>query len=262
MASMQEAPWLRVAKQLPIGGSCRFRCCGTTKAAVLFNKVASWEGYCHRCKTNFFERKEYVRQVAVVPDKPVSVAPADVINLTDATAQTRQNVYAFLASKGLMPEMVENLKWSDQARRIIFPLFADISIARAMTAHQNPKWIQYNGRSTFATVPQKPQHVQGIVLTEDYLSALKVAHVSKHYGSDNVLVSSLLGTRLDAKLKVWIIENEIPVQLWLDGDAAGYDGIKRIKRLLKPYVPVADFTIDGLDPKDMSVQQILEGLSR
>lgn len=258
---MIDAPWLRACKRLPVGGVERFRCCGPDKAAVLFNHPGSWEMYCHRCKSAPKERKQFVQVVVQQDTRPVQPAPADVMSIADVRPEVQSQVYAFLVSKGLMPDMVEDVQWSDLAKRMVFPVSSGLSLGRAMMPWQNPKWIQYNGRSSFAPIHPKNQPVQGIVLTEDLLSAKKVAYASNHFGSGNILCVALLGTRLDSKLKVWIAEHGWPVLLMLDGDEAGYSGVKRIRRELRPFVQVQDFAVDGKDPKDLTIAVILEALN-
>lgn len=259
---MIEAPWLRACKRLPVGGSARIRCCGRDKAAVIYNKEASWEMYCNRCKQPQYQRKQYVQQVSVVPERPVQPAPADEIRIKDARAETQSQIYAWLVSKGLMPDMVPDLRWSDKARRMIFPVSSALSLGRGMSPLQNPKWIQYGGRSTFGMC-QPRLAPRAIVLTEDLLSAYKVQHVINKYSTGDILCVALLGTRLDSKLKLFIAEQHWPVLLMLDGDAAGYDGIKRIRRELKAFtgLSVGEFTQSGDDPKDMDIATILGGLN-
>lgn len=259
---MIEAPWLRACKRLPVGGSARIRCCGRDKAAVIYNKEASWEMYCNRCKQPQYQRKQYVQQVSVVPERPVQPAPADEISIKDARAETQTQVYAWLVSKGLMPDMVPDLRWSDKARRMIFPVSSALSLGRGMSPLQNPKWIQYNGKSSFAYVAPL-NAIRGIVLTEDLLSAYKVAYVSNHYGAGDIVVCAMLGTRLDSRLKLMIAENNWPTLLMLDGDDAGYAGVKRVRRELQAFsgVHVRDFIVAGNDPKDLSSIEILRGLN-
>ena len=259
---MIDAPWLRACKRLPVGGSARIRCCGRDKAAVIYNKEASWEMYCNRCKQPQFERKQYVQQIKHVVERPVQPAPADLICIRDASAEVQNMAYSLLASKGIMPEMVEDMLWSNASKRLVFPISSALYLGRAMTPAQHPKWVQYNGKSSFGYIAPKTQPVQGIVLTEDLLSAKKVAHASNRFGSGTIVVVALLGTRLDKRLKLLIAENNWPVLLMLDGDEAGWDGIKRIRRELKAFsgLRIGEHTVPGLDPKDMQVDSILEAV--
>ena len=257
---MHDAPWLRIAKRLPVGGQQRFRCCGSDNAAVAFNNPDAWSGYCHRCKEPMYQRKQYAEFVQVEPERPVQAAQADVKRITDASQYEQELAYKFLISKGIMPDMVPDLHYSASARRLVFPLSPALSIARATQDWQKPKWIQYGGKSAFAMC--KPLHdVKRIVLTEDYLSALKVQYAANKFGDGTALAISLLGTRLDKRLKLLIAEQKLPVLLMLDGDAAGYAGTERIRRDLRIYTEVKDYSIEGMDPKDMTCSQILEGLN-
>lgn len=218
--------------------------------------------WCNRCKQPQYQRKQFVQQMSVVPERPVQPAPADEISIKDARAETQSQVYAWLFSKGLIPEMVPNLRWSDKARRMIFPVSSGMSLGRGLSPLQNPKWIQYNGKSSFAYVAPLKQNIRGIVLTEDLLSAYKVAYVSNHFGTGDIVVCAMLGTRLDSKLKLFMAQNGWPVLLMLDGDKAGYDGVKRVRRELKAFLGlrVQDYIVDGNDPKDLSSIEILRGL--
>lgn len=256
---MQDAPWLRIAKSLPVGGQQRFRCCGSDKAAVAFNNPAEWSGYCHRCKEPMYQRKQFAEFQTVQVERPVQPEPSDIVSIAEASQYEQELAYKFLVSKGIMPDMVPDLRYSARARRLVFPLQGKLSIARGLYDWQKPKWIQYQGQSTFAACVPTGE-VKQIVLTEDYLSALKVQYASNRFSDGSALAIALLGTRLDKKLRLLVQQQKLPVLLMLDGDAAGYAGIERIRKDLRIYTEVRDYTIDGLDPKDMRVQQLLEGL--
>lgn len=259
---MMDAPWLRAAKRLPVGGVERFRCCGSTKAAVIFNKPDAWEMYCHRCKSSPKERKQFVQMARVQNEPRVQPAPADLIRIGDASAEVQSAAYTLLATKGIMPDMVEDVLWSGTSKRLVFPISSSLYLGRAMTPAQQPKWVQFGGKSSFGYITPVKQPVQGIALTEDLLSAKKVAHASNRFGSGDIVVVTLLGTRLDQKLKLLIAQNNWPTLLMLDGDTAGYDGIKRIRRELKAFtgLSVGEFTVPGDDPKDMEIATILGAL--
>lgn len=98
------------------------------------------------------------------------------------------------------------------------------------------------------------------VLTEDYLSALKVQQVSEKYSSQTVQVVALLGTRLPLGLKAQLIKEGKPVICMLDCDTAGFNGTASIIKQLKPFVPVHDRHLN-VDPKAATVKQILEALN-
>lgn len=261
-----DAPWLRAAKALAVGQSARFRCCGRTPAACIYNKTDSWQIYCHRCHVSATERKQFVSLVTPEILPKVIAAPAHLIRVSQASAEIKAHAYSFMVSKGLMPEMLEDALWSEGLKRLVFQTGPGTYIARAMHNYQQPKWLMLGGAQSYAVAEPARQlgaaaDADLLILTEDYLSARKVQYVATHYSScRNVLAVSLLGTRLQLQLKSKIVQANKPVLLMLDGDPAGDAGTARISLELRPFVPVSSYQIPGLDPKDMQVHQILEGL--
>ena len=289
---MSDAPWLSACKRLAVGQTQRYRCCGRTPAAVLYNKPESWQLYCHRCKQTAIERKQFVSlaQPQVLPR--VLPAPAHLVRVSQASAEIKAHAYSFMVSKGLMPEMLEDALWAEELKRLVFQTGPGTYIARAMHSYQQPKWLMLGAAQSYAiatarvgdvnqaahsmhsaqTIPSTnveapakaldaPVDAGLIVLTEDYLSARKVQYVARRYTELTSLLSfSLLGTRLQLPLKAKLVQANKPVLLMLDGDAAGDAGTARISLELRPFVRVSSYQIPGLDPKDMQVHQILEGL--
>lgn len=257
-----DAPWLQACKRLAVGQTARFRCCGRTPAAVLYNKPDAWQLWCHRCKMSLSERKQYVSlaQPEVLPR--VLPAPAQLIQISQTSAELQAQLYGFLVSKGLMPEMAGAVYYSEQLKRLVWDLQSGTYLARALHQYQAPKWIQLGNPVHYATTQSLSYECSRFtVLTEDWLSALKVSWVAGKYSSEHVTAVALLGTRLSLPLKAKLIQLGKPVLLMLDGDSAGYAGRDAIQRTLKPFLQTRSYTIDGLDPKDMTCQQILEGLN-
>lgn len=261
---MADAPWLMACKRLAVGQSMRFRCCGSTPAAVLFNKPGSWEMYCHRCKSSPKEFKQYVSMVQPEVLPRVLPAPAQLTRVSQEHPDLKQFLYSFMVSKGLMPDMLEDALWSEQYHRLVFPTGNGVYLARALYQHQHPKWLMLGGSQSFAVAEPARQldAAAVVVLTEDYLSARKVQWVNNRYlSSSPASVVAILGTRLQLTLKSKLVQANKPVLLMLDGDAAGDAGTARIGKELRPFVPVRSYQLPGLDPKDMQVHQILEGLN-
>lgn len=255
-----DAPWLQACKRLAVGQTARFRCCGRTPAAVIFNKVDAWEMYCHRCHEPQKVRKQYVTlmQPEVLPR--VLPAPAQLICISQTSAELQAQLYGFLMSKGIWPEMAGAVYYSEQLKRLVWDLQNGTYLARALHQYQSPKWVLMGQPAQYADAGTW-LNTGVIVLTEDWLSALKVQYVSEKYGSEPVTAVALLGTRLSLPLKAKLIQLGKPVLLMLDGDGAGYAGRDTVQRTLKPFLQTRSYTIDGLDPKDMTCQQILEGLN-
>lgn len=266
MVSSQDldAPWLRAAKALAVGQSARFRCCGRTPAGVIYNKPDSWQLYCFRCHTSLTERKQYVSLVQPEVLPRVLPAPAQLIQIHQTSAELQAQLYGFLVSKGIWPEMAGAVYYSEQLKRLVWDLQNGTYLARALHSYQQPKWVQLGASAQYAAAGAsdilKCSKPPAIVLTEDWLSALKVAYVAEKYSSSPPITAiALLGTRLSLPLKAKLIQLGKPVLLMLDPDEAGWAGAKMVQRTLKPFLPVHDRVLRD-DPKACNISEILEGL--
>lgn len=253
-----DEPWLRAAKALAVGQSARFRCCGRTPAGVIYNKPDSWQLYCFRCHTSLSERKQYVSLVQPEVLPRVLPAPAQLIQIHQTSAELQAQLYGFLVSKGIMPEMAGAVYYSEQLKRLVWDLQNGTYLARALHQYQQPKWVMLGEPVSYAAA-STVVNPDAVVLTEDYLSALKVQWVAKKYTSVPLATVSLLGTRLSLALKASLIQMNKPVLLMLDNDEAGWAGAKTIQRTLKPFLPVHDRVLRD-DPKACNISEILEGL--
>lgn len=254
-----DAPWLQACKRLAVGQTARFRCCGRTPAAVLFNKPDTWQMYCHRCHTSLSERKQYVSLVQPEVLPKVLPAPAQLVQISQTSAELQAQLYGFLMSKGIWPEMAGAVYYSEQLKRLVWDLQNGTYLARALHQYQQPKWVMLGQPAQYAAAQPLQHPTEQVVLTEDWLSALKIQWVSKKYSSVPVTAVSLLGTRLSLALKASLIQMNKPVLLMLDNDEAGWAGAKMVQRTLKPFLPVHDQVLRD-DPKACNISEILEGL--
>ena len=260
-----DQPWLRACKRLAVGQRERFRCCGRDAAGVLYNNPDAWEYYCHRCKQVGKERKQYQRIQLQEEPRVQPSAPADAICISQAPAETQSFIYGFLASKGIMPEMVEDAEWSKEKQRIIFRV-GSAALGRAVHVRQQPKWVMYGHPVAFAVaVPAVAPDVAAVaplkvVLTEDYLSARKIQHAVTSYSALNVQAIAMLGTRLPTPLRAWLIQNRPEVVLMLDNDPAGHAGVAAARRALRPFMHCREHYF-AADPKDAEIKEILEALT-
>lgn len=260
-----DQPWLRACKRLAVGQRARFRCCGSTPAGVIYNNVDAWEYFCFRCKQVGKERKQYQRLLLQEEPRVQPSAPADAICISQASAETQRFLYGFLSSKGIMPEMVPEALWSNEKQRIIFRV-GSAALGRAVHARQQPKWVMYGQPIPFAAAAPAvaPDVAAGaplkVVLTEDFLSALKIQHAVTNYSALNVQAIAMLGTRLPVQLRAWLIQQKPQVILMLDNDPAGHAGVVAAKKALRPFMQCREHFFEA-DPKDATVQEILEALT-
>ncbi|MDU2828878.1 MAG: toprim domain-containing protein [Anaerococcus sp.] len=260
-----DEPWLRACKRLAIGQSSRFRCCGSTPAAIIYNKQDAWSMYCFRCHKAVNEHKQYQRIQLHEEPRVQPSAPADAICISQAPAETQSFIYGFLTTKGIMPEMVEDAEWSKEKQRIIFRV-GSAALGRTVHARQQPKWVMYGQPIPFAAAgPAVAPAVTAaaplkVVLTEDFLSARKIQHAVTSYSALNVQAIAMLGTRLPTPLRAWLIQNRPEVILMLDNDPAGHAGVAAARRALRPFMQCrAHYFAD--DPKDAEIKEILEALT-
>lgn len=266
-----DAPWLRACKRLAIGQTRRFRCCGATAAAILYNNPQSWEMWCNRCKQVTKEHKKYVRLDTAVHERSVQPVPADALDISQASAEIQHHVFSYLTSKGITPNMLEDvcqIKWSETKGRIIF-CFSNVTLGRSMSPLVTPKWVQYG--SNFQTlVNLKPECLRPslVILTEDTLSAIKVQYVANLFFKDAVQVVSTLGTTVSLTVRALLAQHKeslgdkVPVLCWYDGDKAGVTGANKAQKVLRPFANVQPFTIAGKDPKDCEPTEIKEVLDK
>ena len=260
-----DQPWLRACKRLAVGQRARFRCCGKDAAGALYNNPDAWEYYCHRCKQVGKERKQYQRIQLQEEPRVQPSAPADAICISQAPAETQNFIYGFLATKGIMPEMVEDAEWSKEKQRILFCVGGAV-LGRAVHARQQPKWVMYGQPIPFAAVGPAVAPAAAaaaplkVVLTEDLLSALKIQHAVTSYSALNVQAIAMLGTRLPTPLRAWLIQNRPEVILMLDNDPAGHAGVAAARKALRPFMQCREHYF-AADPKDAEIKEILEALT-
>lgn len=249
--------WLQQAKRLAVGQSQRYRCCGRTPAGVLYNKVDSWQMYCFRCHQSAREMKQYV---SLVPEEvlPRDLAPPKDLQKLDALPEYMQTtLYSFLINRGIWPDMAGDVYYSEQYKRLVWKLSTDSYIARALHEYQQQKWVMLGKSLQWAQLGNTGTVT---VLTEDYLSALKIQQVSAKYSLMIVQAIALLGTRLPLGLKAQLIKEGKPVICMLDCDTAGWNGTSSIIKQLKPFLPVHDRHLN-VDPKAATCSQILGALN-
>lgn len=248
-----EEEWLRQAKRLAIGQTSRYRCCGKTAAAVIRNETDKWSCLCFRCKGHHVERKQYAQlAVSEVLGRELT-APQDLKPLPELDVGLQQFLYGFLINRGIWPQMAGDVYYSEQYKRLVWKLSTGSYIARALHEYQQQKWVMLGKSLQWAQLGNTGTIT---VLTEDYLSALKVQQVSEKYSSQTVQAVSLLGTRLPLGLKAQLIKEAKPVVCMLDDDLAGWNGTASIIKQLKPFVPVHDRHLN-VDPKVAQCSQIL-----
>jgi len=250
--SLPTSDWLHLAKRLPVGASKRVYHLHEVRAnLVVQNHGDRWSCYCHRCHEGGVVRKEHAVPEPVKQER-FTVLPKDVLHYTQLDIPTQLRIVNFLTSKGVDYETMIGHPWfSALTQRIIFPTSQGF-IGRTIV-NAEPKWCHYVNPGTgqypaFATHTYDVISVKPVVLTEDYLSALKV-----RWAVPEVVPIALLGTRLSPKLLHELCCAQPSYILgFFDGDAAGdaadVSAGKRLRGLGLNYLSVS--RTRGYDPKD------------
>lgn len=259
-----DAEWLHFAKRVAIGAQQRVRH-GNERdpAMVVGNQPDRWWCWCQRCKCGAVVRKEHALTVAVAPhiERNLTV-PNDITMMAALQGYQRDHVAGLLASKGMDLIYLPMLTgWSESRGRIMVPTHNQEGyMGRDTTGRSAQKWLTYNGQHYVQAGGFGPV----AVLTEDLFSAHKVAWAMKEFG---VSTYCTLGTSMHEALLAEILKCPInQVISFYDGDAAGHKGAAANEQRLQPFglasghTPAKSCAPRGLDPKDMSLQEIQQHL--
>lgn len=239
--------WLGTAQRLAVGMQVRVHHGRERTAAMtIANEHDRWWVYCQRCKTGGVKFKDHVTIGLKPPDRPSLEIPADMVGVSSDYI----HVYRFLVSKGIDPCVITEPIWySAKEQRVLFKT-PQGWLGRDITGRSQQKWITYDQQHYAGTVQN------GIVIvTEDYLSALKVKYVVPEHS-----VVSSLGTAVHSALAYDLTKHATGVLVMYDGDKAGISGSLKVWRQLKALgLNVRPACApQGKDPKDLTFAEIKE----
>lgn len=250
--------WLQAAQRLAIGQRRRVRHNEeSTSAMVIGNDADCWWAWCHRCNAGGRVNKSHVQ--LGIPEAQPSRMPWPIDAVPWQASELHLRAYRLLLSKGIDAQTVladlPAIQISRRDGRLILPTSRGW-IGRALF-NQQPKWVGYGKAPEYGMHPfDKPQPGQVWVLTEDYLSALKIRRA---LGS-RVVACACLGTRLNDQLAAHLL-GASRVVLAMDGDKAGRSGADRIAKRLSALVPCTRYAVpEGKDPKDLTLEELRNGI--
>lgn len=251
--------WLDVAQRLPVGRKVRTgHTCGRGQVLLVSNNPDKWSAWCFRCNAGGFESKTHVRYMPL--EAPVSTSsgefslPRDITPWEDV-GQLQGRLVQWLHNKGMHPDLFKpgTLFWSQGQRRLVIKVSDDLALGRYVPLYPNeqypPKWLLYGKRETPALPPNFGYELHAPVITEDFLSSVKV-----NWATGRKCIA-LLGTSEPADLHLRLAGHK-RVILWLDGDAAGQAGLRKLMRSLRwqGYTCYPVQTV--LDPKEYNSVEI------
>lgn len=255
MRRLRQEDWLTVAKSLPEGGTVRIIHKGDGSSRpnlVVGHKVGEYWAYCHACGVGSNVPKTHCLTPTARPpadsgrlDLPTDVVPVSCMSRVEQVA-----IGELLASKGMDYLYLPRLAFSESRKRLIVDT-GQGRFGRDTTGHSPQKWITYDG--TKFLIAGRGQYS---VVVEDLFSWYKVHWALRGQG---VSVVCALGTHVRPALLLELSKAD-RVMFFYDGDEAGSSGATQGGRRVHAFgVPVvARCAPDGMDPKDMTINQIRE----
>lgn len=255
--SLHRSEWLHLAQAIPVGQSRRCRHGNEpTDAMVVYNNDTYWSARCHRCGVGARVNKEHVLLRSDGDQRLRQTLPNDLVPLAECNEAIQQAVWRYMVSKGIDPNMLrtQSLYWAGASSRVVFKNAGEGAIGRYIGSADVPKWVSYWVQGKAAKYFSSAKLGDKVVITEDYLSAIKVTAATQ---GEFVGVAAL-GTRISQELLLACFGRQ--VTLMLDGDSAGQAAVPKALREFRGVgVPAKAVRLPvNKDPKDLTLIELKE----
>ena len=261
---MQEHEWLSVAQSLPVGMSKRiYHGAEHRPNLVVRNLPDKWTAYCFACKEYAEKHKDFVRILEEVqPSNQVDDNIGSLVSLDDPKAMylaPMHDIALFLHKKHMSISLLSpyNPAWDYTHKRLTLTLPSGL-IGRDIYGRSSIKWyVYYNAINYGSANGSNELNKDTLVLTEDFLSAIKLQRYCPDYQ-----VIALLGTSLPKALERALIASKPSmVYMFLDGDEAGWRGTTKILRHIQCLgINAVDVSLESGDPRELSGAEIIDRL--
>lgn len=251
MARLPDEEWLHHAKKLGVGSRTRlFHRREGRPNLVVGNEAGKWWAYCQSCKAGGVVEKDHVRITGTVA--PASSThldlPRDSIPILELDEFSRDAVLRLLAEKNMDQTYLPPVYFSEQRKRMLIDTDQGW-LGRDTTGHSPQKWLTYQGSLYLHSMVGS-----SAVVVEDPFSFYKVRWALQ--GTD-WSVYCALGTVVRPVLALQLLHHA-RVIMFFDGDEAGAVGAKREAKKVRGLgvQALARCAPEGLDPKDLSIEEI------
>lgn len=259
---LDPAGWLKQAQALPMGWDDKVaHDCGPGRPMHISHDERGWRAYCHRCGEPGFvpypaaspaERMARI-QAKRAQEARVSADPSLPLPINNEVSTWPLVARVWLYKAGLNNHRIKSLGiyYHEPTDRVVLPIYGSRGEllfwqARGFTSEGAKYLSPY--RVDRSRVVSKHGTGQHIVLTEDYLSAVRVGEVTEAW--------SILGTSVPAPIMNELIADGRTVMVWLDPDDAGVSKSRSLRKSLSLYgVPHVDVK-SRADPKLLSREEI------
>ena len=251
---LQREFWLGRAKQLYVGGSTRTNLPnhrGDRESLLIRNTEESWNAWDFRLNQGDIVRKEYIIKTQLPPESRSAVYPDDATLVRDLPLIEQEQLWSFLLTKGVDGNMLpDNLEKSEDRQRILFITECGNTLGRDVTGKSSTKWVTYGKpKQSYVGIVQAGKIP---VLVEDLLSYYKLRYALRDTQYSPI---ALLGTAIRPDL-AYSLSYVDKVHIMLDGDVAGRRAVPKIRKSLLNTKSFNHDLPDGLDPKDLTINQI------
>lgn len=250
--------WLGIAKRLSLNTTARVIHGREHRAnLVIGNAPDRWWAYCQACKCGGVELKTHVQfntEHREYSGRQL-ITPTDLVPLQEADTHTQTAVVEFLYSKGMDVLYLPPLFTSARAGRLLMKSNG-AWLGRALSEHIPEKWLMYTNIPYAGVIHSH----KTAVITEDAFSMFKVRYAMERADTPVDVLCSL-GTAVRDGLSVPLLQYD-RVLFMYDGDSAGYVGAARESKRFGTFGLYSRSICapHGLDPKDMTLQAIVDHL--
>lgn len=258
--------WLEVAKRLRYNAKVRSACsdgCGQDNSQIISHGQRGFSRHCFRCGSSEFVPHGIRKISEIVAIRQARGELVDIELPDEYTTDVPVQLAVWYFKYGISDDLAKKygIGYDPSSHRIILPVWEDGILtaynARATIEGQFPKYINQEGGAVgsalFYADLSFPES-KSTVLTEDYLSAVKISTV--HHAT------SMLGTTLTDARAVKLANKFDTVYIWLDSDKAGMNGALKAARKLRMLGVNVERIQTENDPKTYSreyIENILRG---
>lgn len=263
--------WEKIARSLPCGRSVRIKCCRADRSQVISHTEHGYSSYCFRCGGDSRKFKAHgVRSLSELinhrKELDAYIAERGTITLpNDFTRDIPQVGLLWFLKYGVSSDVARHygFGWSESMGRVVIPVYDEVgrlctTQSRAVYPGQKPKYMNKKSGDMTAVAFHSDDALllgdpiqEGIVITEDILSAVRVGRLMP--------ALSTLGTHLSDKLAVRVLKALTGrVFIWYDGDEAGVRGARKAYKTLKLQGANPIIIKTEKDPKEYNNDEIRE----
>lgn len=210
--------------------------------------------FCFSCRTRINKKGMYTQRTYT--DTPVDESLECEHEITFQVDRFSSAAKSWLYGAGITDKLIKLYKigYIPEVDRVYIPNYRENTLigyqTRALSFYDKPKYL---GKGPKMCYLSKGKRTSSVVLVEDVLSCIRV-------GEHNSAIS-LQGTSLKEEGLAQVLSKFDTVKIWLDSDAAGVSGDKKLTRQLCLFVPCSSI-VTKKDPKTYTHTEIGEILSK